>query len=58
MYHVNFNGNILPSDQPIFTSANRAFRYGDAVFETIRLMYGEILFLDKHLNRLHRSMEL
>jgi branched-subunit amino acid aminotransferase/4-amino-4-deoxychorismate lyase len=55
---INFNGNIIPSDQPLFTSANRAFRYGDAVFETIRLMHGEILYFDRHLDRLHRSMEL
>lgn len=58
MHHVNFNGNILPADQPLFASSNRAFRYGDAVFETIRLMHGEILFFEKHLHRLHQSMEL
>lgn len=55
---VNFNGNIVEAGQPIFTAANRAFRYGDAVFETIRLMNGEILFFEKHLARLSRSMEL
>lgn len=55
---VNFNGNIIGADQPIFTSSNRAFRYGDAVFETIRLMKGEILFFEKHLSRLKRSMDL
>jgi branched-chain amino acid aminotransferase len=43
---------------PVFTAANRAFRYGDAVFETIRLMHGEILFFEKHLSRLSRSMQL
>lgn len=55
---VNFNGSITPADQPIFTSSNRAFRYGDAVFETIRLQQGEILFLDRHLDRLRKSMQL
>jgi len=55
---VNFNGNIIKSDQPIFTASNRAFRYGDALFETIRLMNGEILYFEKHLKRLQRSMEL
>ncbi len=55
---VNYNGNILDGSQPLFTSANRAFRYGDAVFETIRLMKGEILYFDKHLNRLKKSMDL
>ena len=55
---VNYNGNIVDATQPLFTGANRAFRYGDAVFETIRLMKGEILFFDKHLHRLMQSMEL
>lgn len=55
---INFNGNIIDANQPIFTGANRAFRYGDAVFETIRLMNGEILFFERHLARLTRSMEL
>jgi len=55
---VNYNGNILPADQPVLMSNNRAFRYGDAVFETIRLMHGDILFFEKHLNRLRRSMDL
>ena len=56
--YINFNGNIIDSTQPVFTAANRAFRYGDAVFESIRLMHGEILFFEKHLARLSRSMEL
>jgi branched-chain amino acid aminotransferase len=57
-HFLNYNGNILPADQPLFTAENRAFRYGDAVFETIRMMNGEILFFDRHLERLHRSMQL
>lgn len=55
---INYNGNIVDASQPVFTAANRAFRYGDAVFETIRLMHGEILFFDQHLQRLKRSMSL
>lgn len=57
-HFLNFNGNILPADQPLFTAENRAFRYGDAVFETIRMMHGEILFFERHLERLHDSMQL
>jgi len=56
--YINYNGNIIDSSQPVFTAANRAFRYGDAIFETIRLMQGEILFFEKHLSRLSRSMDL
>jgi branched-subunit amino acid aminotransferase/4-amino-4-deoxychorismate lyase len=45
--YINYNGNIIDASQPVFTAANRAFRYGDAIFETIRLMQGEILFFEK-----------
>src|SRR5258705_5132473 len=56
--YINFNGSIVDSSQPLLMHTNRAFRYGDAVFETIRLMNGEILFFEKHLARLKRSMEM
>ncbi len=55
--YINFNGSIADAAHPLLMHTNRAFQYGDAVFETIRLMNGEILFFDKHLARLKRSME-
>src|SRR5689334_13063550 len=57
MPFVNYNGEIVDSSQPIFTHANRAFRYGDALFESIRLMNGEILYFEKHLERLAAGMK-
>ena len=50
--NINFNGKIFPSDQAIFNSQNRAFLYGDALFETIRMSEGKIPFLKNHVNRL------
>jgi aminodeoxychorismate lyase len=55
-YFINFNGNIVDASQPVLMHSNRAFRYGDAVFETIRLMNGEVLYLEKHLARLKAGM--
>src|SRR5688572_16669538 len=58
IHYINLNGSIVDASQPVLMHSNRAFRYGDAVFETIRLMNGEILFFEKHLARLRRSMEM
>lgn len=55
---INYNGNAVEANLPVLTSDNRAFRYGDAVFETIRLMNGDVLFLDKHLQRLVKGMKV
>ncbi len=55
---INYNGNAIDADLPVLTADNRAFRYGDAVFETIRLMHGDVLFLDKHLQRLTKGMKM
>lgn len=37
---------------------NRAFKYGDALFETIHAYGTKPQFLEKHINRLHRSMDI
>jgi branched-chain amino acid aminotransferase len=53
---INFNGN-LESQEHIF-SGNRAFKYGDAVFETIKVVNGVILFWEDHYFRLMASMRI
>ncbi len=53
---VNFNGNIIPANQPVFQASNRAFKYGDGLFESIRVFDGQIPFLDYHFNRLQRGL--
>lgn len=55
---VNFNGELLHATEKIFASTNRAFRYGDAIFETMRSFGPEVLFFDLHLNRLFRAMQV
>jgi len=46
--YINFNGEILPADTRLLTIANRAFRYGDGLFESMRLMKGKLKFPELH----------
>jgi branched-chain amino acid aminotransferase len=54
---INFNGELLPADSKLLTTDNRAFRYGDGLFETMRLMKGQLKFPDLHADRLQKGMK-
>jgi branched-chain amino acid aminotransferase len=55
---VNFNGDLVSKDTNFFNHENRAFRYGDALFETLRVVNGHIYFLEDHYLRLMASMRI
>lgn len=54
---INFNGTIVSTDTGLLTQ-NRAFLFGDAVFETVKIVNGKILFLEDHYFRLMSSMRV
>ncbi len=54
---ICLNGDIVP-DKPLLTIQNRAFKYGDGLFETMRVRGTRILFFDQHYQRLTESMKL
>lgn len=54
---INFNGTIVSQEENILTQ-NRAFLYGDAVFETVKIVNSKILFLEDHYFRLMASMRV
>lgn len=54
---INFNGTIVAEDTTILTQ-NRGFLYGDAVFETVKIINNKILFLEDHYFRLMSSMRV
>jgi branched-chain amino acid aminotransferase len=54
---INFNGEILPADTKLLTLNNRAFRYGDGLFESMRMMKGQLKFAALHADRLQRGMK-
>lgn len=54
---INFNGAIVSQDSSLLAQ-NRAFLYGDAVFETVKIVNSKILFLEDHYFRLMSSMRV
>lgn len=54
---INFNGEIFPQDAKLMPFTNRAFRYGDGLFESMRMMKGQLKFADMHADRLQRGMK-
>ena len=55
---VNFDGAILRSDKAILTADNRSFRYGDGLFETIKVKKGRICLENYHFERLMAGIRL
>lgn len=55
---VNFNGNVLADNELKLSHENRAFKYGDGIFETIKVHNGKIIFLEDHYFRLMASMRM
>ena len=54
---VNFNGNLL-EEEKVLSFNNRGYNYGDAVFETIKVVSGKLLFWEDHYFRLMSSMRI
>ena len=55
---VNINGQLFEEKEASISIANRGFAYGDAVFETIRVINGRIIFWEDHYFRLMASMRI
>ncbi|MBB3122645.1 branched-chain amino acid aminotransferase [Mesoflavibacter sabulilitoris] len=54
---MNFNGN-LQDNNTVITNNNRAYAYGDGLFETIKAVHGKLLFFEDHYFRLMASMRI
>lgn len=55
---VNFNGTLLPESDSKITVNNRGYKYGDALFETLKVVNGNIFFWEDHYFRLMSSMRI
>lgn len=56
--YISFNGEIANADAFKVNFTNRAFQYGDGLFETIKIINGMPCFMSLHLERLNSGMQL
>lgn len=52
----NLNGQLFSPETKVFGTSNRAFRYGDGLFETMRMIEGNLMYFKFHMERLFKGM--
>ena len=55
---INFNGELQHLDNIKLSLENRAFKYGDAIFETVKVSFDKVIFWEDHYFRLMSSMRM
>jgi branched-chain amino acid aminotransferase len=55
---MNLNGELLTPENVTLTTDNRGFKYGDAIFETIKANKSKVFFWEDHYFRLMASMRM
>jgi len=55
---VCFNEKFLSASEALFTAQNRGFRYGDGVFETMKVYQSKILLEQFHFDRLFLGLKM
>jgi aminodeoxychorismate lyase len=52
---VSLNGRLVPEEQAVVSVFDRAFLYGDGLFETLRVLNGKPFRWAQHIHRLRRG---
>ena len=55
---INFNGELLFKENIKLTTDNRGFKYGDGIFETVKVVNKKVVFWEDHYFRLMASMRM
>lgn len=58
MNFICLDGKIITANEPALLADNRGFRYGDALFETMKFSNGEIVLNQFHFERLFAGLQL
>lgn len=54
--YLLYNGDLILTEDFKISPDNRAFNYGDGIFESIRCLNSKPLFFDKHYQRLRNAL--
>lgn len=56
--YVNIDGELIPAEEATVSLLDRNFLYSDGVFESFPVADGKVLVIDRHIDRLFRSMKM
>jgi branched-subunit amino acid aminotransferase/4-amino-4-deoxychorismate lyase len=54
---ILFNDEFFSADQPVIKASNRGFKFGDGLFESMRMCNGKLQFAIQHADRLRAGMK-
>lgn len=55
--YILFNDEFFNSDQAVIKASNRSFKFGDGLFESMRMCNGKLMFAEQHADRLRAGMK-
>ena len=55
--YILFNDQFFPTESAILQASNRAFKFGDGLFESMRMCSGKLQFPELHADRIKASMK-
>lgn len=55
---INYNGQFADADTAILKAGDHGYRYGDGLFETMKVMNEKIMFETCHLDRLFHGLKI
>lgn len=58
MATICVNGKFTDADKAVLLASNRSYRYGDGLFETMKVINGRIQLINLHMDRLFKSLSL
>jgi branched-subunit amino acid aminotransferase/4-amino-4-deoxychorismate lyase len=55
--YILHNDEFILADQPALAVSNRGFKFGDGLFESMRMAGGKLKYAEQHATRLKEGMQ-